>query len=190
MAGTTSKTTKTADKQAGIRSEILAAVLHWLTTKDDGTARPDKAWQALCEKSPTIAEAVSYWGHEQLSDRSRPGSGVMTASDAHPAEIVATYPDGRRIVTRADDGAWRLGVSPMSTLATRTLMLADFRKIAEADDPAAKAEEIATAAARRAKEDADKKAAANAKRVALLTETAEALGMTLAEYVASLTAEA
>ncbi|MDF5756623.1 hypothetical protein [Spongiactinospora sp. TRM90649] len=151
MAGTPAKA-KAQTARPDVKA-VLSAILAWLTTREDGTARPEKGWQLLCEKNPTIGEAASYAATDGLGDKTRPGSGVIAAPQGdYPGDIVATYPDGRRIATRADDGAWRLGVPSESALATRVLQLAELRKLIDADDPQAKAAELATAAERKAAE--------------------------------------
>ncbi|WP_146607950.1 hypothetical protein [Spongiactinospora gelatinilytica] len=167
---------KLAPVTPAARKALLTRLLSWLTTKEDGTARPEKGWQLLCEKNPTIAEAISYQGTPGLKDRTRPGSGVITAREDHPADVVAFYPDGRAIVTRQDDGAWRLGVKAAEPLATRVLQLAELRKLVEAEDPQAKAEELAGAAALKAKEARQKDLERDLKEIARRQKASRPIG--------------
>lgn len=148
-----------ATPDAATPRALLDGVLAWLRGPES-----DKGWQNLCSADPTPAIAVSYLVRDGLTSKSRPQDGTVEASDAHPAEIVATYPDGRRIVTRNDDGAFLLGVGSDHALATMRLQMASFTKICEADDPFAMAEEIHGAAAKRAAEEAERKRQQRVKR--------------------------
>lgn len=151
--------------------QYLSETLGWLNLPGS-----DKGWQALCAAKPTPAQAVSYLAREGLTSKSRPGEGLLSAEDDHPASIIATYPNGRKVVSRTDDGCHLLGISRWHALAVMPLQLASMTKIVEAVDPLEKATEIHGSADKRAAEEAAKKRASMITRAERNLRDAYALG--------------